>query len=193
MGCICGNDRTTNDKREPLLETTELDESKLDHPLPQRNTSTEDGIPEMSVNTLANPSARNSTERRHNALSKPSPLTNVTTTQMNFNHMKTTAIPESDEILDASGNVHINRYYNQTRNANLSITSKMDDLSAAPIYPNTNKASLNSGMMHHTQLTSNDSTMGMMDPVEPSLPNNISWNLDDTTSNITDQYSQYDI
>eukprot|EP01084_Bolivina_argentea_P032948 60974_1 len=180
MGCIYGHSRTKDDKLEHLLETTALDDVSTDQPSPQHNinASSEDVIPEVSVKKLSNSSAQISAERRCDTLSNASPLANVI---------------ENNEIIDASGNVHVNRYYNQTRNANLSITSKMDDLSAAPIYPNTNKASLNSGMMHHTQLTSNDSTMGMMDPVEPSLPNNISWNLDDTTSNITDQYSQYDI
>ncbi len=40
-------------------------------------------------------------------------------------------VPE-DDILDSQGNVHVNKYYNKTRNHNLSVASKMSDMSQMP-------------------------------------------------------------
>eukprot|EP01083_Nonionella_stella_P241413 843081_1 len=159
MGCIYGHSRTKDDKLEHLLETTALDDVSTDQPSPQHNinASSEDVIPEVSVNTVSNSSAQISAERRCDTLSNASPLANVI---------------ENNEIIDASGNVHVNRYYNQTRNANLSITSKMTDLSAAPIYQNTNKVSLDSAMTYNTHLAAHHSTTA-------SLGTNITWDIDD--------------
>ena len=70
-------------------------------------------------------------------------------------------LPEENEIIDEQGDVHVNRYYNETRNANLSITSKYSDLSHKPINPNidntlnVNKSSLGSNTTFASNLMSN--------------------------------------
>lgn len=74
----------------------------------------------------------------------------------NANNSNNDILPEENEvILDDKGDIHANRYYNQTRNANLSITSKVSDLSHKPINPNGAKSSVGSNTTMATNALSN--------------------------------------
>ena len=125
-------------------------EEKSDQPLsPQRDTNS--GIPGgMTVNqsfqmVIGSPpgplsgtdplagrpmkSPPTQIPRRGNAV-QPSPLTN-------FRATRPQTLREDEELVDMNGDIHVNRYYNQTRNANLSIaSSKFSELSVQPIHPN---------------------------------------------------------
>merc|ERR1712244_20885 len=52
------------------------------------------------------------------------------------------AVPEH-RMVDSQGNVHVNKYYNITRNHNLSNASKMTDISEMPSPVNSDKSSTN--------------------------------------------------
>ena len=161
-------------------------EEKADQPLANKPKKTDDELPEMSVNRLAAASVAQAGGRRGNA-AKPSPLNSFPQQQKNqsaFVTPTTTSsqrngvnndggdslvkhiLPEEDEviiedkgIIDDKGDVHVNRYYNETRNANLSITSKVSDLSSKPVNPNGvgAKSSIGSNTTQTTNLTSNQS------------------------------------
>mmetsp|Transcript_33060 Transcript_33060/g.28971 ORF Transcript_33060/g.28971 Transcript_33060/m.28971 type:complete len:257 (+) Transcript_33060:24-794(+) len=81
----------------------------------------------------------------------------------NNNILDNSILPEEDEVvvdnnlIDNKGDVHANRYYNETRNANLSITSKYSDLSNKPINPAGigSKSSVGSNTTLATNLVSN--------------------------------------
>eukprot|EP01083_Nonionella_stella_P169183 573074_1 len=53
----------------------------------------------------------------------------VANNTLSINNMQ--GVPE-DDMLDSQGNVHVNKYYNKTRNHNLSVASKMSNLSEMP-------------------------------------------------------------
>merc|ERR1712129_581006 len=80
-------------------------------------------------------------------------------------------IPESTEIIDSAGDVHVNRFYNQTRNTNLSIASKMTVMSEHPI-----KSSIDSTMTYKTTMSQNASTTSTTDAAGgPKQSGDITW------------------
>eukprot|EP00483_Globobulimina_turgida_P008755 UN08773 len=115
----------------------------------------------MSVNRLVSVTTpqpiQDVSGRRGNAV-KPSPLNSFPKTDTklygpnggapvttNDPNLSNNALPEQAEIIDQVGDIHANRYYNQTRNANLSLSSKYTNLSDNPINPNI-KSSLDSDL-----------------------------------------------
>ena len=173
MGCCLTT--SNNDSKKPLLDDIQLKrdeiEAKSEQPLTKQpsETNTNDGIPEMSVNKM------NSLEHRRGNAKQPSALDNfgkqLSTAQalqvknMSPNNM---IIPESSEILDVAGDVHANRFYNQTRNTNLSIASKMTDLSERPI-----KTSMDSTVTFKTTISQNNSVSS--DVVAKESAADITW------------------
>ena len=141
MGCISSvNEETTTQPKENKEQYD--DEEKEAQPISK--TDGDDEIPTMAVNRMqstGNPpqpsphiqvTAPNDSDRRGGMTKEPSALNdfenNNEYNNTSSNHSPLANISQN-QMVDSQGNVHVNRYYNQTRNANLSTTSKLTDMS----------------------------------------------------------------
>eukprot|EP00484_Ammonia_sp_Unknown_P019759 CAMPEP_0197050086 /NCGR_PEP_ID=MMETSP1384-20130603/25073_1 /TAXON_ID=29189 /ORGANISM="Ammonia sp." /LENGTH=203 /DNA_ID=CAMNT_0042482449 /DNA_START=10 /DNA_END=621 /DNA_ORIENTATION=+ len=167
MGCCFSG--SNDPAKQKLLSDVHMDEeeseAKADQPRPDKPKVTDEEIPEMSVNRLTAKSlsaARRGNAEPASALDTFKDIHNTNTDPYDGgaaagDHGGGNAVqvlPEDNEIMDSAGDIHINRYYNETRNANLSITSKVTDLSAKPLGV-MSKTSMDSVTTFNTGLVSN--------------------------------------
>jgi len=164
MGCISSATEETTTESKGKEEEQFDDEEK--EAQPKTTLDGDDEIPTMQVNAFQSNqplklkvTAPIDSDRRGGMTKEPSALNNFQKNneynhQSSNNHSPLSNISHN-QMVDSQGNVHVNRYYNQTRNANLSTTSKMTDMSEL--------RSINMGptigtSMHQTQYSNSNTT-----------------------------------
>ena len=137
MGCV----QTFQPETKPQVNNEKETDEKADAPRPPNTiagntaaTSSPDQIPQTNgqhppPNHLSQTAQSTAPNPPRNPRSVLNNFQNHQNNQNHPNHGGMGVVPEN-QMVDSMGNVHANNYYNQTRNHNLSMISKVTDMSA---------------------------------------------------------------